>query len=101
MTAPNAVTPVTCTACQGVGRIPDKTGGGHHGTCGECGGLGVLLTPTQCAQAHRQRMRALVYAATRYRDAYTAPVADPGDDMLEVRSALRDELFAAVERVVS
>lgn len=30
-----------CPACDGDGRIPDKTGGGHHGTCQTCHGTGV------------------------------------------------------------
>lgn len=30
----------TCPACDGDGRIPDKTGGGHHGVCKTCGGSG-------------------------------------------------------------
>lgn len=30
----------TCEACKGDGRIPDASGGGHHGTCPECGGTG-------------------------------------------------------------
>lgn len=29
-----------CPACDGDGRIPDKSGGGHHGTCPLCGGSG-------------------------------------------------------------
>jgi DnaJ-class molecular chaperone len=32
----------TCPACDGDGRIPDKRGGGHHGTCPECGGSGTV-----------------------------------------------------------
>lgn len=32
----------TCPACLGDGRIPDSTGGGHHGVCATCGGLGEL-----------------------------------------------------------
>lgn len=33
--------PPSCPACDGDGRIPDKTGGGHHGTCKTCGGTGT------------------------------------------------------------
>lgn len=32
-----------CPACQGDGRIPDKSGGGHHGTCPECKGTGKWM----------------------------------------------------------
>jgi hypothetical protein len=31
---------MTCPGCGGDGRIPDKTGGGHHGSCLRCGGSG-------------------------------------------------------------
>lgn len=31
-----------CPACGGDGRIPDRTGGGHHGTCKTCGGTGKV-----------------------------------------------------------
>jgi len=30
-----------CPSCGGEGRVKDKTGGGHHGTCKTCGGKGV------------------------------------------------------------
>jgi hypothetical protein len=30
-----------CPACDGDGRIPDKTGGGHHGVCKTCAGTGA------------------------------------------------------------
>ena len=31
-----------CPVCDGDGRQPDKSGGGHHGTCEECQGLGCV-----------------------------------------------------------
>ena len=34
-------TGTVCPSCAGDGRIPDKSGGGHHGVCPECGGTGV------------------------------------------------------------
>jgi hypothetical protein len=34
---------VNCPTCDGDGRQPDKSGGGHHGTCKTCGGLGMAL----------------------------------------------------------
>lgn len=34
---------IPCPACAGDGRIPDKTGGGHHGRCPECLGTGVEI----------------------------------------------------------
>lgn len=33
-----------CPACRGDGRTPDKTGGGHHGTCSACGGSGWVTS---------------------------------------------------------
>lgn len=33
-----------CSSCQGDGRIPDKSGGGHHGTCPECQGTGGVAS---------------------------------------------------------
>ena len=32
----------TCSACDGDGRIPDRSGGGHHGRCPACEGSGVV-----------------------------------------------------------
>jgi hypothetical protein len=37
------MTTIPCPACAGDGRIPDKTGGGHHGRCPECLGTGVEI----------------------------------------------------------
>jgi hypothetical protein len=34
-----------CPDCGGDGRKPDKTGGGHHGTCETCEGEGVVRVP--------------------------------------------------------
>lgn len=31
-----------CPVCLGDGRQPDKTGGGHHGTCPVCNGTGKV-----------------------------------------------------------
>ena len=33
-----------CPACDGDGRIRDKTGGGHHGVCPVCKGTGILTS---------------------------------------------------------
>jgi hypothetical protein len=45
---------VTCPDCDGDGRIPDATGGGHHGTCETCQGEGTIrsaITSEPGAQA--------------------------------------------------
>ena len=33
-----------CPECRGDGRIPDESGGGHHGTCKFCGGSKVVTS---------------------------------------------------------
>lgn len=38
--APGSNAADICPACEGDGRVKDKTGGGHHGTCETCGGTG-------------------------------------------------------------
>jgi hypothetical protein len=57
-----AQTPVVgweCPACRGDGRIPDKTGGGHHGTCKTCHGTGhTEPSCDNCTRSCNLRQRA-------------------------------------------
>ena len=54
------MTTIPCPTCKGDGRIPDKTGGGHHGRCPECRGvLATGMTKAAIAKALGYRSPAL------------------------------------------
>lgn len=43
-----------CPACHGDGRIPDRSGGGHHGVCPVCKGSGNAPVQTTLSPCNEQ-----------------------------------------------
>jgi hypothetical protein len=65
-----------CPKCKGDGRIPDKTGGGHHGTCSECGGTGEKPAPARGDLAATEASLIWRHARENGRHNYVSPGSD-------------------------
>lgn len=63
-----------CPDCDGDGRIPDKSGGGNHGTCETCEGTGAVHVPAQ----DEPGSRALAEGLEPVAEAMLADLADEG-----------------------